>query len=343
MSLFPVVVMMTSAIGKDVLQRRDLEPFHRSLQRADGVDLGDHDAGALSSERLRATLADVAVAADDCDLAPDEHIGSAVDPVDQRVAAAVLVVELRLGDRVVDVDRREQELALLGHVGQPVDAGGGLLRHALDGVGDGGPAAGIVGQAPAEQREHDGELLGLGGRGVGDVAGLLELDALVHQERGVAAVVEDHVGPALARPQQRLLGAPPVLLERLALPGEHGHSLGCVDGAVRADRHRGGGVVLGGEDVAAGPADLGAESREGLDEHGRLHGHVERAGDAGAGQWLAGGVLGPHGHEAGHLVFGQLDLLAAETGQGEVGHLEGQGSGGGRHDGSLMNWIRTCA
>jgi hypothetical protein len=36
--------------------------------------------------------------------------------VDQRFAAAVEVVELRLGDRVVDVDRREGELAVLGHL-----------------------------------------------------------------------------------------------------------------------------------------------------------------------------------------------------------------------------------
>ena len=43
-----------------------------------------------------------------------------------------------------------------------------------------------------------------------------------------------------------------------------------------------------------------------------------------ASGWLAR-VLGPHGHEAGHLVLGQLDLLAAELGQGEVGHLEGEG------------------
>ena len=84
-------------------------------------------------------------------------------------------------------------------------------------------------------------------------------------------------------------------------------------------------VVLGGEDVAAGPAHPGAQRGQRLDQHGRLHGHVQRAGDAGAGQGLAGGVLGPHGHEAGHLVLGQLDLLAAEFGQGEVGHLEGQG------------------
>ena len=177
----------------------------------------------------------------------------------------------------------------------------------------------------AQQGEHDRELLRLGRGRVGHRAGLLELDALVHEQRGVAAVVEDHVGAALAGPQQCLLGAPPVLLERLTLPGEHGHALGIVDGAVGADGHGGGGVVLGGEDVAAGPAHPGTERGQRLDEHRRLHRHVQRAGDAGPGEGLAGGVLGPHGHQAGHLVLGQLDLLAAELGQGEVGHLVGEG------------------
>ena len=56
----------------------------------------------------------------------------------------------------------------------------------------------------------------------------------------------------------------------------------------RADGDRGGGVVLGREDVAGGPAHLGAERDQGLDEDGGLHGHVQRAGDPGAGRaaWL---------------------------------------------------------
>ena len=60
-------------------------------------------------QRLGAALADVAVATDQHLLAADQHVGAAVDAVDQRVPGAVLVVELALGDRVVDVDRRERQ------------------------------------------------------------------------------------------------------------------------------------------------------------------------------------------------------------------------------------------
>jgi hypothetical protein len=85
--------------------------FHRRLQRADRVDLGDPHRGRQAAQRLRAALAHVAVAGDHGDLAGDHHVGGALDAVDQRLAAAVEVVELRLGDRVVDVDGRERQLA----------------------------------------------------------------------------------------------------------------------------------------------------------------------------------------------------------------------------------------
>src|SRR5215210_3913670 len=110
-----------------VLERGDLVALHRGLQRADRIDLGDDDTGALAAQRLRAALADVAVAEDDRDLAADHHVGATVDPVDQRVPAAVEVVELRLGDRVVDVDRREEELARVGELVEAVHAGRRLL------------------------------------------------------------------------------------------------------------------------------------------------------------------------------------------------------------------------
>jgi hypothetical protein len=81
-------------------------------------------------------------------------------------------------------------------------------------------------------------------------------------------------------------------------------------------------VVLRGEDVARHPAHVGAQGGQGLDQHRRLDGHVQRAHDAGARQRLAVGELGAQGHEAGHLDLGQLDLLAAPAREGQVGDLE---------------------
>ena len=155
-------------------------------------------------------------------------------------------------------------------------------------------------------------LVVVGAGGVRHRAGRLVLDAEVDEQRGVAAVVEDHVRALAVRPRQRLLGAPPVLLERLALPGEDRD-------AGLGDRRRG--VILGREDVARRPADLGAESNQRLDQHGGLDRHVQRAGDARALERLRVGELRAGRHQAGHLVLGELDLLAAISGQADVGDL----------------------
>jgi hypothetical protein len=95
-------------------------------------------------------------------------------------------------------------------------------------------------------------------------------------------------------------------------------------------------VVLGREDVAAGPANIGSEGDESLDQHRGLDGHVERAGDAGARQRLRVRELGAGRHQARHLVLGEANLLAAELGQREISDLEieagrGRGAGGGTH------------
>ena len=109
----------------------DLVAVHRRLQRADRVDLGDNDTRTLAAQRLRTALADVAKAGHNGNLAANHDVGRAVDAVNERVAAAVDVVELALRHTVVDVDRRKQKLASLHHLVEAVDASGGLLRNTL--------------------------------------------------------------------------------------------------------------------------------------------------------------------------------------------------------------------
>jgi hypothetical protein len=79
-------------------------------------------------------------------------------------------------------------------------------------------------------------------------------------------------------------------------------------------------MVLGREDVARGPAHLGAKRLQGLDQHGGLDRHVQRAGDARALQRLALGELVADCHQTGHLGLGDLDLLAAPVGKRRVGN-----------------------
>jgi hypothetical protein len=149
----------------------------------------------------------------------------------------------------------------------------------------------------------------------------LELDALVDDQGGVAAVVDEHVRSVAGAEVEQPHRAPPVVREGFALPREDRGArrpLGCPV----ADHDRGGGLVLGGEDVAGDPPDLRAERDEGLDEDRGLHRHVQGSGDARAAQRLAGRELATGGQQAGHLVFGEADLVPAGLGEGQVRHGE---------------------
>ncbi|MDQ0734003.1 hypothetical protein QFZ50_000466 [Arthrobacter agilis] len=308
-------------LGEHRLELRDLVAVHGRLQRADGVDLGDDDAGTLAAQCLGRALADIAVAAHDGDLAADQDVRGPVEAVGQGVADAVLVVELGLRHGVVDVDRREQELALRRELVQAVHARRRLLSDALDPGGDRRPLLRLgLDRGPQGLQEHR-VLVRVVGVALLRIrrhrAERLELGALVHEHRGVAAVVQDHVGAealGLARPGEDLRGGPPVVLEGFVLPREHGDAGGFLDRAV-PDDDGGRGLVLRGEDVARRPADLGAEGGERLDEDGRLHGHVERSGDPGARKGLCVGVFAAQGHEPGHLVLREADLVPPRLGE----------------------------
>lgn len=114
-------------LGSSLLHGGDLVAGDGSLESVDGVNLGDNDAGTHAVESLGATLADITETSDDGDLAGNHDIGSTLDTVDERLTAAVQVVELGLSDGVVDVDGGDKEALALEHAVQVVDTGGGLL------------------------------------------------------------------------------------------------------------------------------------------------------------------------------------------------------------------------
>ncbi|MNM26193.1 hypothetical protein D3C81_366530 [compost metagenome] len=174
------------AVVDTVDERRDqLEAVHAGLHGADRVDFGDLDDHAFLTQGLGRALAHVTVADHQGLLAGQQVVGTTLDGIVQAVTAAVLVVVLALGDRVVDVDRRDFQLALGQHVQQAVHAGGGFFGHAVNAV----------------------QYLWV---------------LLVQQLGQVAAVVEDHVGvPWLAILEDGLLQAPLVLFFGFAFPGEH--------------------------------------------------------------------------------------------------------------------------
>ena len=208
---------------------------------------------------------------------------------------------------------------------EAVHAGGRLLGHALDPVGDAGPP------------------LRVGRRGV-----RARTRGSPCTPRGCRVVSGDGTAPAFSYstplwtssvaspPSSRIMFGP-------SPPGQSRGSARCTPSTRRGTRPStrtparpagSSGVPCGPTTTAAAasswvekmlqrrPADLGAERDEGLDEHRRLHGHVQRAGDARARERLASAELAAQRHQARHLVLGEGDLRTADVGQGQVGNLE---------------------
>jgi len=115
------------ALGSSLGHGENLVTGDGSLEGVDGINLGDQDTGTHGTESHGATLSDVSETGDNGSLSGNHDIGGTLDTVDQGLTASVKVVELGLGNGVVNVDGRNKELALLEHLVQVVDTGGGLL------------------------------------------------------------------------------------------------------------------------------------------------------------------------------------------------------------------------
>ena len=187
-------------------------------------------------------------------------------------------------------------------------AGGGLFGDALQVLHDLVEDAGLLLGDILEEVLDDLHFVVVGG-GIHPLVAVFHLVSLVDEEGHVAAVIDDELRAFVAGEHDGLPGAPPVFFECLALPGKDGRAGGSDGGR---------GVVLGGENVAGGPADIGAEFLQRLDEHAGLDGHVQGAGDADASEGLFRAVLLTGGHEAGHFAFSDVEFLTAEVGEGDV-------------------------
>ena len=181
-----------------------------------------------------------------------------------------------------------------------MNAGGRLFGHAFDCLGGLAVPAGLLFK-PFLDRDKE-NLFFLVSR-VLEHAGIgFCLHAEMKKQRGIAAIVENHVGSAAVVPLENAVRVIPIVLQALAFDREDRHA-GIRDGC--------GGMILGRVDVAGRPAHIRAKMRQCLDENRGLDRHVERTGDSRAAQWLLRPILLPRCHQAGHLGFRNIDLVPA--------------------------------
>mmetsp|Transcript_60139 Transcript_60139/g.68467 ORF Transcript_60139/g.68467 Transcript_60139/m.68467 type:complete len:448 (+) Transcript_60139:448-1791(+) len=290
------------------------DTVHSGLQSADGVDFSDHNLGTSSLHGGGTSLSDITETEDQDLLTGDHNIGGSHDTIGERVSATVDVIELGLGDRVVDVDSGEQEFTSLGHLVESQDTGGGFLRNTLDTGGHVGPSLGVLVQTVTEDSVDFLHFQVFGGVGVGLLSGLFEflfgLDTFVDEQGSVTSVINDHVGSGTFSPVEGAVGAVPVFSEGFSLPGEDSSRLGIGDSSS--------GVILSGEDVARAPSDFGTQSLQGFDQNSGLDGHMQRSSDFSTSQRLGSTIFRSARHQTGHFNLSHVEFLAAPFGEGHI-------------------------
>jgi len=261
-------ITATSGGDKDVsfldsvLHGGDFETFHSSLESVDGIDFGDDDTGTERAEGSSASLTDITVTGNNGNLTGNHDIGSTLDTVNEGFTATVQVIELGLGDRVIDVDGGELQSTVLHHLVKVVDTSGGLLRETLD--------------ASKQLRV-----------------------LLVNNVGKITTIVKDHVEGLTVREEQGLLNAPDEFLISLTLPGVDRDTSGSNGSSS---------VILGRENVAGRPGNLGTESSESLNEDTSLDGHVQATSDTSTLERLGRTILLTQVHETGHFELGNVQF-----------------------------------
>jgi hypothetical protein len=141
----------------------------------------------------------------------------------------------------------------------------------------------------------------------------------VNEKSGVATIVQNHVGAVVTAitPVKNLLRAPPVFFEGFALPSKYGSAFGAFWCSSTNDNGSGG-VVLGGENVTAGPADVCTQSYKSLNKNCSLNGHVEGSRNASALKRLVGTKFFTQGHQTWHFVLGKAKLVTTCFGERQV-------------------------
>jgi hypothetical protein len=196
-------VEVTSGSDEDIspwkgsLKGNYTESFHGSLESTDRINFSDVNNGTGGLHGLGATLSDVTITADDCLLTSHHDIGSTADTIRKRVLATIEVIELRLGNRVVDIYGREEQFTLIGQDIKSVYTRCGLLRNTDHTVSKSMPLGWVFWKFSLDNLKNDSELSIVGGARIRKGAILLVSNlgfpTLVDKKSHVSSIINNHI------------------------------------------------------------------------------------------------------------------------------------------------------
>jgi hypothetical protein len=117
---------------QDRFDSLDLVTFHASLEGANGIAFSDDNSSSASLHGLSATFADITETEDDNLFTSNHDVSGSHETIGKRVSATINVVELLLGDAIVNVDSLEEEFTSLSHLFESKNTSGGLFGDTVE-------------------------------------------------------------------------------------------------------------------------------------------------------------------------------------------------------------------
>merc|ERR1719230_885385 len=139
--------------------------------------------------------------------------------------ASIDIIELLLSNGVIDIDGSKEEFSFCRHLVKSMNTSGGLFGDTDEVVGHFSP---FVGESSLESFSDDSDNLFefkvIESSWVWNLTSLgelsLSLDTFVDEESSITSIINENIWTISIWPCEHFVGAVPVLLKSLTLPGE---------------------------------------------------------------------------------------------------------------------------
>jgi len=292
---------------KNILQANNLESPHACLKSADRINFSDVYSSTAANHSFSTSFADISESANDNFFTSNHDISSSEETIRERVSASIDVVELRLGNRVINVNGREREFSFLGNLVKTVNTGGGFLWNTSKSLHDSSPSFRVFRDGSLQDSVKvllvfSWVLLRIR-KLFSFLIDLLPFSTFQNHHSGITTIVNKNIWSLVIREVESFKSKIPVFLEGFSLP--------CEDLCSSCSGNSRGSVVLSREDIARAPSDISTELLESLNEDTSLNGHVQRTSDSGSLQDLLRSEFGSARHESWHFDFSDVKLFSA--------------------------------
>lgn len=254
--------------GGGIIKGKEIEEVNRGMKREDRIELSEIEEREGKGERMGREFEEIKIEEEEGKIEGNNEVGEEKNEIKKRLIEEIIVVEIRIGKNVIEVDGGEGKEKIIMKMIEEVEEGGSLLSKEID-WGE---------MISEEERSWGNEIIDMREKK------LLLIDMRIGKEvierigeredeninGGVEEIIEDNVGRIEIRKMEDMVGIGKVLLKSIEIEGEKRGE------GWRNRRRR---VIMSGENVEGRKEKLGKKKIKSINEKGSLNGNVKREGN----------------------------------------------------------------